>query len=79
MWPCFVHTQDDGLVSQDYHALAQNGGLISRPYDAPAQNDGLVLRLYNTFASITPSMGGEILYQHALFEGRRQEFALIRN
>ena len=77
-WPCVVPTQDDGHVPRPYHTLAQNGGLMARPYDARALDDGFVPRLNNIFASITPSMGGEILYQPALFEGRRQEFALIR-
>jgi|WetSurMetagenome_2_1015567.scaffolds.fasta_scaffold215510_1 hypothetical protein len=90
--PYNAHAQDDGPVpwpcrAADVHSLnrpwcnsaTQDDDAVLRPYRALAQDNGLVPRLNNILASITPSMGGEILYQPALFEGRRREFASIRD
>ena len=74
---CNSVTRDDDSFLRFYHTLAQNGGTIPRPYAAPAQDNGLMLQLHNIFAGITPSTGDIILYQQALFQGRREEFALI--
>lgn len=76
---CNSVTQGDDSILQAYNTLTQNGGIISRPYAAPAQDSGQVLQFHNIFVGITPSTGDEVLYQQALFEGRREEFALIRS
>ena len=77
-WPCYALNKA-GVTIPWCNALTRGESLVSQSHYEFAQDIGQVPQFQNAFAGITRSTRGEIRHQYALFEGKRQEFALVRS